>query len=117
MSACCFDRFYVIRKFILPTVSDLRFSPIGLNEKCTYLNDNIVHDHHSKEYISNLKIYCRKIITFVEFYKEQFLSDNHTSHNILMNKISLILPIFPKARQEKRSIIALLITGFIGLAY
>ena len=34
-----------------------------------------------------------------------------------MNEISLILPNFPKARQEKRSINALLITGFIGLAY
>ena len=34
-----------------------------------------------------------------------------------MNEISLILPNFPKARQEKRSLIALLISGIIGLAY
>ena len=34
-----------------------------------------------------------------------------------MNEISLILPNFPKDREEKESIIALLITGFIGLAY
>ena len=34
-----------------------------------------------------------------------------------MNKIPLILPKNPKDRKEKRSIIALLITGFIGLAY
>ena len=34
-----------------------------------------------------------------------------------MNEISLILPNFPKARVEKRSITAALITGFIGLAY
>ena len=34
-----------------------------------------------------------------------------------MNEISLILPILPKDRKEKRSIIASLLTGFIGLAY
>ena len=34
-----------------------------------------------------------------------------------MNEISLILPNFPKAQEEKRSIIALLVTCFIGLAY
>ena len=34
-----------------------------------------------------------------------------------MNEISLILPYFPKDREEKRSIVALLITGFIGLVY
>ena len=34
-----------------------------------------------------------------------------------MNEISLILPNFPKARVEKRSIIASLVTGFIGLVY
>ena len=38
-------------------------------------------------------------------------------HNILTNEISLILPNFPKDREEKRGIIALLITGFIGLVY
>ena len=34
-----------------------------------------------------------------------------------MNEMSLILPNFLKARAEKRSIIASLITGFIGLTY
>ena len=34
-----------------------------------------------------------------------------------MNEISLILPNFPHAKQEKRSIIASLVSGFIGLAY
>ena len=34
-----------------------------------------------------------------------------------MNVISLTLLNFPKITEEKRSIIALLITGFISLAY
>ena len=51
------------------------------------------------------------------FYKEQISSYNHTVHNILMNEISFILSNFPKLREGKRSIIASLITGFIGLVY
>ena len=38
-------------------------------------------------------------------------------HHILRNKIDLILPQFPTNRKEKRGIITLLISGFIGLAY
>ena len=34
-----------------------------------------------------------------------------------MNKIFLILPNFPKTRQEKRRIIDSLVSGFIGLGY
>ena len=36
---------------------------------------------------------------------------------ILTKEISLILPTFPTERKEKRSIIASIVTGFIGLAY
>ena len=91
--------------------------PIGFNGKCNYLNDNIVHDYNSKEYISTLKVYCRKIIPFVQFIKKQISSYDCAVHNILMNEISLILPYFPKVRQEKRNIIVLLITVFIGLMH
>ena len=117
MLAHSFEGIYVVTTFILPTISDLKFLLNGFDKKCNYLNDNVVCDHNSKEYISNLKVYCRKIIPFVQFYKEQISSYNCTVHDILSNEISLILPNFPEARQENRSIIALLITGFIGLAY
>ena len=51
-----FDRFYVVTKFILPSINELEFSPIQFDEKCNYLNGNIVHNHNSKEYICNLKV-------------------------------------------------------------
>ena len=38
-------------------------------------------------------------------------------HDILQNEIDLILLQFPKVRKEKRGIITLLISSFIGLAY
>ena len=90
MLPCSFDRFYVVTKFILPSTNDLKFSLIGFDEKCNYLNEIIVCDHNSNEYISNLKVYCKKIISFVKFYQEQISSYNCTAHNILMNEISLI---------------------------
>ena len=74
-----FDRFYVVTKFILPSVSDLKLLPLDFNEKCNYLNDDYTH-----EYIFNLKVYCKKIIPFIGFYQEQISSYNCTAHNILM---------------------------------
>ena len=83
-----FDRFYVVVKFILPLVNYLKFSPIDFDEECKYLSDDLVCDHISKEYMPNLKVYCRTIVPLVCFYKEQISSYNHTTHNILMNEIS-----------------------------
>ena len=60
---------------------------------------------------------CRKIVPFAHYYKEQISSCNHIEHSTLMNEISLILSNLPKDRKEKRSIIALLVTGFMDLAY
>ena len=68
-----FDRFYAVTKFILSSVSDLEFSPSTFSEKSKYLNDNIVCDHNSKEYISNLKVYCKKIVQFIHFIMNKFL--------------------------------------------
>ena len=68
-----FDRFYVVTKFVLPSVNDLKFSPIDFDEKCNYLNDNSVCNHNSKDYISNLKVYCKKLIPFYDFIENTFL--------------------------------------------
>ena len=32
-----FDKFYVVTKFILPTIDDLKFSPIDFDLECSYL--------------------------------------------------------------------------------
>ena len=49
------------------------------------------------------------------FIKKQIVSLNTTVHHLLKNEKDLILPKFN--RMEKRGIITLLFTGFIGLAY
>ena len=37
MLAHSFDRFYVVTKFILPTLDDLKLSPNGYNKYCKYI--------------------------------------------------------------------------------
>ena len=41
MLAHSFDRFYVVAKFILPTVKDLNFSLINFDKVCSYLQEKI----------------------------------------------------------------------------
>ena len=59
-----FDRFYVVTKFKLPKVEDLKLTAIDFDSKCSYLSKNDMY--HTK-----LIKYCLKIIPFVEFYKQQ----------------------------------------------
>ena len=117
MLAHSFDRFYVVMKFVLPTMNDLKFSPIELDSTGNYLNVDVDRNHFSTQFILNFKNYCRKIIPFIMFYKKQIASYNHTAHKIIRKEISLILPNFPKDRKDRRSIFALLVTSFISLAY
>ena len=39
MFAHSLDRFYVVTKFILPTIRDLKFSAHSFDDKCKYLED------------------------------------------------------------------------------
>ena len=43
MLAHSFDRSFVVTKFILPLVSDSKFSPLNFNERCNYLNENVIY--------------------------------------------------------------------------
>ena len=68
MLAHSFDRCYVVTTFILPTISDLKFSTINFDETCNYLQDKNGFGVEAKQYISDLIVYCRKIKPFVKYY-------------------------------------------------
>ena len=38
MLADSFDRFYIVTKFMLPSVGDIKFSNLNFNHSCTYMN-------------------------------------------------------------------------------
>ena len=66
-----FDRFYVVIKFVLPTIKDLKFSPIEFDSNCSYLDVDINRSKFLTQYIPNIRNFCKKIVPFIHFYKEQ----------------------------------------------
>ena len=101
MFAQLFDKFYVITKFIFPSVNDLKFPPIDFDSEYTYLNADLSRHQNTKQYLSNLKLFCEKIVPFVDFYKKQINYYNLTAHKILMKEISLLLPVFWKTEKKR----------------
>ena len=101
MLAHSFDRFYIVTKFILPTLDDLKLSPIKYNKECNYLHnlDN-QNDDKVKENIRDLFTYCAKLRPYMAFYKMQINAHNKTTHHMVKNKVDLILPKFPKGQKN-----------------
>ena len=57
-----FDRFYVVTKFILPTMNDLKLSEIRYDKECKFqcnLDDN--NNKQIKTNIKDLITYCAKL--------------------------------------------------------
>ena len=72
MLAHSFDRFYVITKFIIPTLDDLKLSPIKYDKECKYIQN--LHDQDNKQIKQNIKdlfLYCVKSRPYMAFYKMQ----------------------------------------------
>ena len=106
MLAHSFNRFYVVIKFILPTLNDIKFK-IKFNGDCEYLRKRDKgHNHKMEQHILDLIVYCRKIKPYIYIYKQQIKSLNDTAHDILKNKLNIILPKFPENRKGKRCIFA-----------
>ena len=83
MLAHSFDRFYVITKFVLPTLDDLKLSPIRYDKECNYLRKlDDQDDDQIKENIRDLIFYCSKVGPFMALYKMQITSHNLTAHSI-----------------------------------
>ena len=110
-----FDRFYIVTKFELPKVEDLKFDDIPYDAECTHLDDP--KPGQILGILKDIKCYCIKIALHIEYYRKQIAYYNQTAADILTNELALILPTFPTQDRQKRGIITSLITGFIGLAY
>ena len=110
-----FDRFYIVTKFELPKVENLRFDDIPYDAECAHLDDS--KSGQILGIIRDIKCYCVKIAPHIEYYRKQIAYYNQTAADILTNELALILPMFSIQKRQKRGIITSLITGFIGLAY
>ena len=115
MLAHLFDRFYVVTKFMLPMIGDLKFSNLDFDYTCAYMRKEYAPNTESKSFMLELRAYCNKIKPFVTYYNKLINSYNHTAHNILEKEIKLLLP--QVNRKQKCGIFTTLVSHFIGLAY
>ena len=83
-----FDRFYVVTKFILPTINDLKVSPIDFASECSYLNVDYAGIDTQPNIFLTLRTFVRQfchllisirnkliiiIKQFMIFYQKKFL--------------------------------------------
>ena len=92
MLAHSFDRFYIITKFMLPSMGDIKFSNLNFDHSCTYMNKKYAPNMDSSKYLAELKTYYNKITLFVSHYSKLIKSYNATVYNNLKNEIRPLLP-------------------------
>ena len=87
-----FDRFYIITKFMLPSMGDMKFSNLNFDHSCAYMNKIYAPNTDSNKYLADLKTYCNKIKPFVSYYSNLIKSYNDSVYNIFENEIKPLLP-------------------------
>ena len=55
MLAHSFDRFYVVTKFMLPTIGDLKFSKLDFDDTCAYMENKYAQNTEARKYMLELK--------------------------------------------------------------
>ena len=55
MFAHSFDRFYIITKFMLPSMGDIKFSKLHFDHTCAYMNKEYAPNTDSRKYLTELK--------------------------------------------------------------
>ena len=80
MLAHLFDRFYVVAKYKIPKIENLKFTTFSFDLMCNHLNIS------KKSYLLRYIRHCRRIAHYVKFYKQQIDYYNQTAYNILQTK-------------------------------
>ena len=89
-----FDRFYVVTKFELLKVEDLKLKTIDFDPTSSYLNGD-------GKYMPRLKRHCLRIAPYIDFYQRQITYYNLTAYRILTRDIGLILFTYPSVKRPK----------------
>ena len=111
-----FDRFYVVAKYKIPKIENLKFTTFSFDLTCNHLNIS------KKSYLLRYIRHCRRIAPYVKFYKQQIDYYNQTAYNILQNEIGLILPSFNSNSNNRKkrfltTILGTIASKVIGLAF
>ena len=60
-----YDRFYVVTKFILPTIEDIKIPWITFDTHCSYLNANWDKNKYLVQHVPYIRNFCSKIVPFI----------------------------------------------------
>ena len=91
-----FDRLYIVAKYEIPKVEDLKFTTFPFDLICNHLHIS------KKSYLLRYIRHCGRIASYVKFYKQQIDYYNWTTYNILQNEIGLTLPSFNNNNNRKK---------------
>ena len=58
-----FDKFYVVTRYVLSSIEDLNFMTIQFDNSCEYLGTGKGKNDYPSDYIQNLTVYCKKILS------------------------------------------------------
>ena len=61
MLAHSFDRFYIIMKFMLSSMGDIKFSNLNFDHSCTYMNKKYAPNMDSSKYVADLRHIATKL--------------------------------------------------------
>ena len=113
MLAHSFVSFYVVTKFEMPKVEDLKLTTFTFDFACGYLmSDKIFMQKYLK--------HCQRKVPYVRLYQKQVQYYNQMAYNILQNKINLILPTLNDPNRKKRflsSVHGTIASKIIGVAF
>ena len=108
-----FDRFYVVTKFEMPKIDDLKLTTFTFDFACRHLMSD-------RTFMQKYLKHCQSIVPYVRLYQNQVQYYNQTTYNILQNEINLILPTLNEPNRKKRFLSAVLSTvasKIIGLVF
>ena len=108
-----FDRFYVVTKFEMPKIEDLKLTMVTFDFACKHLMSY-------KTFMQKYLKHCQRIVPYIRLYQKQVQYYNQTTYNILQNDINLILPTLNEPNRKKRFLSAVLGTvasKIIGIAF
>ena len=96
-----FDRFYVVTKFEMPKIEDLKLTTFTFAFACRHLMSD-------KTFMQKYLKHCQRIVSYVRLYQKQVQYCNQIAYNILQNEINLILPTLNEPNRKKRFLSAVL---------
>ena len=107
-----FDRFYVVTKFEMPKIDDLKLT-FTFDFACKHLMSDRTFMH---KYLKH----CQRIVPYIRQYQKQVQYYNQTASNILQNEINLILPTLNEPNRMKRflsTVLGTVASKIIGLVF